>query len=144
MPSNRLQVIECIRRIMLTGVIVFIFPGDAAQIAVTIVISFIFFVVSEAVRAYESVLETWLSRAGHVVLFFSFFAALLYKVDVSNEREASQEALGILLVVMHIVLVLAVLLHALGLWMNRGEEDPLPRYVTTFRARSATMIYPLT
>ena len=72
MSSYRLQAIECFRRIMLTGVVVFIFPGDAAQIAVTIVISFAFLPISEALRPYESVLETWLSRAGHAVLFLSF------------------------------------------------------------------------
>ena len=144
MSSSRLQVVECFRRIMLTGVIVFIFPGDAAQIAVTIIISFVFFVVSEAVGAYESVLEIWLSRAGHVVLFFSFFAALLYKVDVSNEREASQEALGIILVVVHVVLVLSVLFHALGMWINREEEDPLPRSAARYRTHSASALYPLT
>ena len=29
------EVVECGRRIMLTGVVVFIFPNDAAQIAIT-------------------------------------------------------------------------------------------------------------
>ena len=137
MSSYRLQVIECFRRIMLTGVVVFVFPGDAAQIAVTIVISFVFLLISEALRPYESVLETWLSRAGHAVLFFSFFAALLYKVDVTNERETSQEAFGIVMVLVNAVLVLVVLCHALGIWIGRNEEDPLPRYVTSFRIHSA-------
>ena len=138
--SNRLQVIECLRRIMLTGVIVFIFPGDAAQIAVTIVISSAFSLVSEAARPYESDLETWLSRAGHAVLFLSFFAALLYKVDVSNEREASQEAFGIVLVVVHVALVLTVLFHALGLWIARNTEDPLPRPSSSSRVHAATVV----
>ena len=142
MSPNRLQVIECLRRIMLTGVVVFIFPGDAAQIAVTIVISFVFFFISEAVRPYKSVLETWLSRAGHAVLFFSFFAALLYKVDIANEREASQEAFGIVLVLVHVLLILVVLCHAFCIWIGRNEEDPLPRVVGTsrFRIHSATAV----
>ena len=129
---------------MLTGVVVFIFPGDAAQVAVTIVISFTFFVISEAAGPYESTVDTWLSRAGHVVLFFSFFGALLYKVDVSNEREASQEAFSIMLVAVHIFLVLAVLCHGLGIWVNRGVEDPLPRYVASFRLHAGTVLHPLT
>ena len=129
---------------MLTGVVVFIFPGDAAQVAVTIVISFAFFVISEAARPYKSALDTWLSRSGHVVLFFSFFGALLYKVDVSNEREASQEAFGILLVIIHIFLVLAVLYHGWGIWASRGEEDPLPRYVASFRLHPGTTLHELT
>ena len=124
MSSYRLQVIECFRRIMLTGVVVFIFPGDAAQISITIVISFAFMLISEALRPYESVLETWLSRAGHAVLFLSFFAALLYRVDVANERETSQEAFGIVMVLVHAVLIFVVLCHALGIWIGRNEEDP--------------------
>ena len=138
MPPNRLQVIECLRRIMLTGVVVFIFPGDAAQIAITIVISFLFSFISEAMRPYKLILETWVSRAGHVVLFFSFFAALLYKVDVANERETSQEAFGFVLVLVHVILVFVVLCHAFVIWIGRNEEDPLPRVVTSFRIHSTT------
>ena len=140
MSSYRLQVIECFRRILLTGVVVSIFPGDAAQIAVTIVISFVSLLISEALRPYESVLETWLSRAGHAVLFFSFFAALLYKVDVANERETSQEAFGVVVVLVHVLLILVVLCHALGIWIGRNEEDPLPRCVTSFRIHSAAVV----
>lgn len=47
------QVVECLGRIMLTGVVVLIYPGDAAQIAVTIVITLVFFVVSEMMLPYE-------------------------------------------------------------------------------------------
>ena len=125
---------------MLTGVVVFIFSGDAAQIAVTIVISFVFLLISEVVRPYKAVLETWLSRTGHVVLFLSFFAALLYKVDIANERETSQEAFGIVVVLVHVILILVVLCQALGIWIGRNEEDPLPRCVTSFRINSATTV----
>ena len=125
---------------MLTGVVVFIFPGDAAQIAVTIVIEFVFFTISEATRPYELVPETWLSRAGHVVLFFSFFIALLYKVDVSTEREASQEAFGIILVLVHVLLILAVLCHAFGIWAGRARESPLPRRAPSYVVRPSTEI----
>ena len=40
------EVIECGRRIMLTGVAVFIFPNSAAQVAITVMNSLFFFVVS--------------------------------------------------------------------------------------------------
>ena len=127
----------------MTGVVVFIFPGDAAQIAITIVISFVFSFISEAVRPYKSVLEMWLSRAGHAVLFFSFFAALLYKVDITNERETSQEAFGIAVVLVHVLLILIVLCHAFFIWIGSNEEDPLPRCVISFRIHSATTVGPV-
>ena len=37
------EVVECGRRIMLTGVTVFIFPNDAAQVAITMLLTFFFF-----------------------------------------------------------------------------------------------------
>ena len=125
---------------MLTGVVVLIFPGDAAQVAVTIVISFVFLLISEVVRPYKTVLETWLYRAGHAVLFFSFFAALLYKVDIANERDASQEAFGIVVVLVHVLLIIAALCHALVFWIGSNEEDPFPRCVTSFRIQSSARL----
>ncbi|CAN0532319.1 unnamed protein product, partial [Scytosiphon promiscuus] len=74
------EVVECARRIILTGVVVFIYPDDTAQIAITIMNSFFFFVVSEALSPYKSVSDTWLSRFGHVLICFSMFDVLLLKV----------------------------------------------------------------
>lgn len=107
----------------------FIYPGDAAQIAVTIVITFVFFVIFDARVPYKSPVDKWLSRGGHIVVFFSFFAALLYKVDVSNEREASQQAFGVVMVVVHVCLILAVLGNGVIMWHSREtSEIPFPNH----------------
>lgn len=113
---------------MLAGASVFIFPGDAAQIALTIVITFAFFLVSEVLRPYKRDFDTWLSRVGHVVVLCSFFNALLSKVDVSTERAESQEAFGVVLVMVHSCLILAVLAQGACqiLWPPSVEEE-LPR-----------------
>ena len=55
------EVIECGRRIMLTGVAVFIFPNSAAQVAITVMNSLFFFVVSEVLPPYVCASDTWLS-----------------------------------------------------------------------------------
>lgn len=130
------EVVECIRRIMLTGVVVFIYPGDAAQIVVTIVIAFAFFAISEALSPYDNASDKWLSRAGHIVVFFSFFAALLYKVDISNEREASQEVFAGVIVAVHVCLVIVVLGQSTIVWtsqvrVNEGDKLPRPRHGRT-------------
>ncbi|CAN0344433.1 unnamed protein product, partial [Scytosiphon promiscuus] len=65
------EVVECGRRIMLTGVVVFIFPNDAAQIAITILTTFFFFAVFEILSPYKSESDMWLSRGGHVIVFLS-------------------------------------------------------------------------
>ncbi|CAN0502464.1 unnamed protein product, partial [Scytosiphon promiscuus] len=46
------EVIECVRRVMLTGVVVFIYPNDAAQIAITILNVFFFFALFEMLSPY--------------------------------------------------------------------------------------------
>lgn len=48
------EVVECIRRFMLAGVVVFIYPNTAAQIAVTLLMAFFFVVLSEALAPYAS------------------------------------------------------------------------------------------
>ena len=101
---------------MLTGAVVFIYPNDPAQIAITIINSFLFFVVSEVLSPYESVADTWVSRSGRVLIFFSKFQVLLLRVDVSQESIENQQALAGVLVAGHIVMIAAVVAEAIGLW----------------------------
>ena len=42
------EVVECARRVTLTGVVVFIYPNAAAQVAVTLVLAFVLVMVSES------------------------------------------------------------------------------------------------
>ncbi|CAM9792296.1 unnamed protein product, partial [Ectocarpus sp. 12 AP-2014] len=76
------EVVECGRRVMLTGVVVFIFPNDAAQIAITMLAAFFFLWVFEVLSPYKSESDMWLSRGGHAIVFLSMFDLLLLKVDV--------------------------------------------------------------
>lgn len=135
------EVIECSRRVLLAGVVVFIDPNTAAQIAVTLMMAFVFVVVSEGLAPYASRWDTWLSRIGHAVVFTSMYVALLLKVDVSDERASSQGAFEALLVAAHVCMVLVVLLEAVVqsvlLWTQRRQDagglavaDPLRRRCT--------------
>ena len=63
------EVIECGRRILLVGVVVFIYPNTAAQIAVTLAIATVFIFVSEAMAPYHSQWDAWISRSGHAIVF---------------------------------------------------------------------------
>ncbi|CAM9722896.1 unnamed protein product, partial [Discosporangium mesarthrocarpum] len=46
------EIIECGRRIMLSGVVVFILPGTAAQIAISFIVALLFTLLSEVLRPY--------------------------------------------------------------------------------------------
>lgn len=138
------EIIECVRRIVLTGAVVFIYPNDTAQIAITIVNSFFFFVVSEVLSPYQSASDTWISRFGHVIIFFSMFDVLLLRVDVSQESSSSQRLLGGVLVAGHVLLILAVLGEAIGLCYAakqelRVVEEPTPSQHALRRPRGGVV-----
>ena len=122
------EVVECGRRVMLTGVVVFIFPNDAAQIAITMLIAFFFLVVFEILSPYESGSDMWLSRGGHVIVFLSMFDLLLLKVDVSGERDQSQAAFSAVLVAGHVLMVVAIVVEVVGICYasekQNGDSDP--------------------
>ncbi|CAN0363396.1 unnamed protein product, partial [Scytosiphon promiscuus] len=46
------EVIECGRRVLLTGTVVFIYPDTSAQIAVTLIIAFVFAMISEGLAPF--------------------------------------------------------------------------------------------
>lgn len=102
------EVVECLRRVVLTGVVVFIFPDSAAQVSTTFLLALIFFAVSEVLSPYESLQDCWISRFGHLVVLLSMFVALLLKVDVSDESETGQDAYSIVLVVANVAMLLAI------------------------------------
>ena len=83
------EVVECARRVTLTGVVVFNYPNTAAQMAVTLVLVFVFVMVSESLAPYSSRQDSWLSRVAHIVVFLSMYQALVVKVDVSDESSDS-------------------------------------------------------
>ena len=124
------ELIECARRILLAGVVVFIYPNSAAQIAITLMIALAFVFVSEGLSPYASRWARWISRTGHIVVLVSMYLALLLKVNVSNERASEQEMFEAVLVAVHVVMVVVILVETvvMGLaFKAQHREDPLPR-----------------
>lgn len=124
------ELVECGRRILLAGVVVFIYPNTAAQVAVTIIIAVFFIFVSEILVPYASRWDTWISRMGHGIVFMSMYVALLDKVDVSSENTRSQKVFDIILVSAHVCMVWAVCIEAVVVGcsiLRREREDPNPR-----------------
>ncbi|CAM9433236.1 unnamed protein product [Laminaria digitata] len=122
---NRLyyEVIECGRRVLLAGVVVFIYPNTAAQVAVTLMIAVFFLLVSEALAPYISRWDAWVSRMGHVIVFTSMYVALLLKVDLSNEGANGQKVFEAILVSAHAIMVLAVVVEAVAMAFALGKQQ---------------------
>ncbi|CAN0089674.1 unnamed protein product [Ectocarpus fasciculatus] len=117
------EVVECGRRVMLTGVVVFIFPNSAAQIAITMLAAFFFLVIVETLSPYKSESDMWLSRGGHTIVFLSVFVVLLLKVDVSGESDQSQVVFAGVLLAGHVLMILAIVVEVVGIcfvfWKHR-------------------------
>eukprot|EP00752_Nemacystus_decipiens_P008479 g7576.t1 len=125
------EVIECGRRILLAGVVVFIYPNTAAQIAITLMMAAVFAMLSEGLTPYASRWDAWLNRLGHAVVFVSMYVALLLKVDVAGERKSSQQVFEVFLVVVHACMILVVVVEtAVVTWALKVEqlEEPAPRF----------------
>ncbi|CAN0225140.1 unnamed protein product, partial [Scytosiphon promiscuus] len=105
------ELVECSRRLLLTGVVVFIYPNTSAQITVTLMMAFVFLLISEVLDPFMSRWDTWINRMGHVVVFMSMFAALLLKVDVSDEQASSQRVFEVVLVSVHACMLLVVVVE---------------------------------
>ena len=116
------EVIECGRRVMLAGIVVFIYPNTAAQIAISLLMAFAFVMVSEGISPYASRWDAWLNRIGHAVVYVSMYLALLLKVDVSDERASGQKVFESLLVVAHACLILVVVVETLVITCARFRE----------------------
>lgn len=136
------EVIECGRRVLLTGAVVFIYPNTSAQVAVTLIIAFAFAMTSEALAPFASRWDTWISRMGHVVVFVSMYVALLLKVNVSQETSSSQKVFEAVLVAAHCGMVVAVVVETVVIMCSlretvreeisprlRGAEFPLGRTI---------------
>lgn len=105
------ELVECARRLLLTGVVVFIFPDTAAQIAIGLVIALLFAFVSAIAAPYSSKWDGWVSRAGDAVVIMSLYLALLLKVSVVDERKSSQVVFEGILVAAHVCMVATILVE---------------------------------
>lgn len=117
------EVIECGRRVLLSGVVVFIYPDTAAQVAVTLAMAVFFMILSEILAPYESAFDAWVNRMGHVIVFGSMYVALLFKLDVSEEGQRGQKLLEITLVSANVCMILVVAAEAVALTCAFRHEE---------------------
>ena len=107
------EVIECGRRIALTGLAVFIYPGSTAQVAIEALLAFVFSSISEIISPFAKPLDAWLYRSGTWVIFLSMYLALLLKMDAAEEDSRSQDVFAGLLIAAHGGMILVVIANAL-------------------------------
>lgn len=125
------EVIECVRRVLLSGVTVLIYPGQRANIRMIMVIAFGFFGIAEGLAPYESTWNAWISRSGHVIIFMSLYVALLLEGEAPETDSRKYLVFEVILVFAHGCLVLAVVVESVILTCSLRSvplEKPLPRF----------------
>ena len=106
------EVVECGRRVVLTGAAVFVAPGSDAQIAVVLLLAVIFSFVSESMQPFAENVEMWLYRWGNGVLLTSMYVALLRKVDVSGDDAPTQSVFLGVFIAANVLMVVAVVIQS--------------------------------
>ncbi|CAM9623221.1 unnamed protein product [Scytosiphon promiscuus] len=106
------EVVECLRRVTLSGLVVFILPNSAGQVITTFLLSLLFFGIFMGLDPHEDPVDKWLDRIGHVVVMMSMFVALAIKVDIEGDDRFSQEVFGGALVATNCVLVSILVVQA--------------------------------
>lgn len=106
------EVVECFRRVTLSGLVVFIFPNTAGQVMTALLLSLIFFAIFMVLDPYSSTWDTRVARVGHAIIIMTFFVALAVKVDVEDDEKFSQDVFAGALVFANAAMVLAVVVEA--------------------------------
>lgn len=102
------EVVECLRRMMLTGVVVFVFPSSVAQVSTTFLISLFFFAFSEVLNLSVSHFDSWMYRFGNRIVLLSMFLAVLIKINTSEDEESDLDTYAVVLVACNVVMALAL------------------------------------
>lgn len=127
------EVVECFRRVTLSGLVVFILPNTAGQVITTFLLSLFFFAVFMVLDPYTNAWDSWLARVGHAIVMMSLFVALVVKVDTEGDDGFSQDVFAVALVIVNCALLLTVVVEAFGLCSVVVKEIREP--VATSRVR---------
>ncbi|KAG5181796.1 hypothetical protein JKP88DRAFT_245958 [Tribonema minus] len=103
------ETVECLRRLMLAGLLVFIMPGEPGQSAVACLFVFFTAMVYEQIHPHQQGMDKWLYTLGYAILFGSMFTSLL--MQVRWVEGGSEQAVGNLLIALNVLLLVMALVQ---------------------------------
>lgn len=119
------EVLECGRRIGLTGIAALVAPNTREQLAVVLVFAVVFVFVSEAISPFEKKGDMNLYRWGNGIVVASVYVAFLMKIDVAHDRTPAMLAFSDVLILANVFMVVTVLLQTVLLakaWRGAREK----------------------
>eukprot|EP00903_Cladosiphon_okamuranus_P017519 g16134.t1 len=99
------EVWECVRKLFLTGLLVYFEEGTSTQVVIAMLITLAGLRVLAGLRPYQREDENNLAEASLWVTFLTLFAGLLIKSEVADEDGYDTAALGVILSIMNAALV---------------------------------------
>jgi len=97
------EVFECLRRLMLTGMLIFCLPGTAYQMVIGILISQLTIKMYSFYKPFVEDDDDFLAEITQWQTFFVLFGALLIFVDVSGDDQSSQDGFSSVLIFVCII-----------------------------------------
>ena len=88
------------RKLLLTSLIIFFWPGSALQLGSGLLIALFFIVLYSSSRPYDSIGDDTLQLCCQIVIFLSYFAGLMLMVEVP---QSEQPLFGTFLVVVAVL-----------------------------------------
>ena len=138
------EIVECGRRIALTGVAVFVLPDSAAQIAIVLLLAVVFLFISESSSPFNDPIEMGLYRWGNGVVLASMYAALLLKVDIANEDNRALSAFVGVLIAANVFMVITVIVQSYLLVQEyRQSQKSLMVVDPVVRRTPSTALHPV-
>jgi hypothetical protein len=119
------EVIECMRRLLLTGAIVFIKPGTRAQVTVACILANVSMITAVYCRPHADTLDGRIYTVGAMIIFLSMFLSLAMKTDNNNETKDSQNAFAVLLIVLNVIMIGAAVVQMILLVVEHTCQDKI-------------------
>lgn len=124
------EVVECFRRIVLTGAAVFVLPNSAEQIAILFLLAVVFTFVSESLSPFARKADMWLYRWGNAIILASMYAALLLKTELTDKDTSTSTVMAAVLISANVFLLVTVVVQAAllikGVYVARKPSETLP------------------
>jgi hypothetical protein len=105
------EVVECLRRLLLTGAIVFVKPGTRAQVTIACILAVISLTVALYCQPHVDTLDGQIYTVGALIIFLSMFLSLAMKTDSTTETKASQNAFAVVLIILNVIMIGAAVLQ---------------------------------
>jgi hypothetical protein len=125
------EVIECCRRLLLTGTMVFIFPSQTAQPAIASLLAVAAIVLVLWYTPHADIMDTRIYIFGAIIVFLSMFMSLLVKVQDGITTFRGSQTYSATLVGMNILMVIAAIAQltyvAKRAWIAKASVNKLRR-----------------